>query len=176
MANFCPECGERLQGNEKFCGNCGTSLEDNASLVPPSVAKVEESDALCPYCGKGIARGAQRCHHCGYWLDGKHINDPDSFVNPYAPPQPPVVIKNYTRRTNGFGVAGFVFAILAIISSFIPGVNVTVTPVFASLGLLLSFVGLFFPSKGLAIAGFILSAVPFILLFLFAGTIFALVS
>lgn len=176
MANFCPECGDKLQGNEKFCGNCGAALEDNTPVAAPTAMEVEVPAAHCLYCGKEIQPGSPRCVHCGYWLDGSHINDPNSFINPNAAQQPKVVIYNYNRKTNGFGVAGFLFAILAIITSFIPGLNLTLCPVFTVLGLLLSFVGLFFPSKGLAIVGFILSAVPFVLLFLIGGTIFALVG
>lgn len=44
--NFCPGCGEKINGTDNYCQNCGYSLlkftveEDDLRVVPPSVTKV----------------------------------------------------------------------------------------------------------------------------------------
>ncbi len=41
--SFCPQCGNRVEPNEKFCRNCGTSL---ATGAPPTTAPPEAPAAL----------------------------------------------------------------------------------------------------------------------------------
>lgn len=69
-------------------------------------------------------------------------------------------------KSNGFGVAGFVLALIAIFLGWVPIVGWIIWFV----GLVLSFVGVFRKPRGLAIAGLIISLIDLILLLVvFAG-------
>lgn len=138
MDKYCPECGSPLCGGEKFCGNCGTPLNNTA--VP---------QAGLPYNPAIQTRN----------------DSPEQSV----PFRQQIIIKQESRNNGsgcGAGCAGFTFALLAIFSSFIPLVQVF-SPIFAGLGAVLSFIGLFFRPRGLAIAGLLLS---------FSGLIIAVVA
>lgn len=179
---YCPECGTGIKGDECFCGNCGTSLKA-ANTVP--VAIVENTDVetttRCPYCGEQINSMARKCKHCGEWLDNRPVSNAPIITPPIQNyqtqpnPQPQVVVNNYVSRSNGAGCAGFGFALLGIFTSFIPIVNF-LTPFIAGLGLLLSFIGLFFKPRGLAIIGFLLSILDIIIIISIAGALAALFS
>ena len=72
------------------------------------------------------------------------------------------------RRTNGLGTAGFILAVLTVLTIVLGWV-----PVFGwftwALGLLFSFIGMFKAPRGLAIAGFIISLLGLVMiLFVFA--------
>lgn len=90
-----------------------------------------------------------------------------------AAPQP---IPTYiVQRRNGLGTAGFVLALLAVIFSWIPVVNI----ILWLLGLIFSLVGLRRAPRGLAIAGIILALVAILFIIIFsiswlsaAGSIF----
>ena len=79
------------------------------------------------------------------------------------------------QRRNGLGTAGFVLALLAVIFSWIPVVNI----ILWILGLIFSLVGLRRAPRGLAIAGIILALVAILFIIIFsiswlsaAGSIF----
>ena len=76
------------------------------------------------------------------------------------------------RKSNGIGTAGFVFALLGIILSWVPFVDFIIW----FLGLLFSFIGLFKAPRGLAITGFILSILGIIIIIAIFGSIAALLS
>ena len=77
--------------------------------------------------------------------------------------QPPttVLIQN---NSNGLGTAGFVLAIIYLFTCRIPVVSFVIW----SLGALFSFIGMFKSPRGLAIAGFIISIIVFIFIFMAA--------
>lgn len=54
MSDSCPECDQRLHGDETFCPNCGYELAGDA----------------CPACGAELRGGDNFCPECGTALDG----------------------------------------------------------------------------------------------------------
>ncbi|HET56613.1 MAG TPA: hypothetical protein ENN33_15570 [Ignavibacteria bacterium] len=76
-------------------------------------------------------------------------------------PQGQIVINNQTeKKSNAFGIAGFVFALIAVFLCWVPVLNWII----CVLGLILSSIGLSKHPKGLAIAGFVISLIMIILL------------
>ncbi len=82
-----------------------------------------------------------------------------------------IVIKQVTK-SNGVGVAGFVLALVSLIFCWVP----ILSWILWFFGILLSFIGMFKRPRGLAIAGFLISVVDFILLVLFIGAFAAALS
>lgn len=62
------------------------------------------------------------------------------------------------QRSNGVGTAGFVLALLSLCLGWVPAVG----QILWFLGLILSFCGMFKSPRGLAIAGFLISIIDFI--------------
>jgi hypothetical protein len=120
---------------------------------------------LCPYCGEEVSLKALKCKHCGEWLD-------ETPYREESVSQPQVIVKQIERKTNGIGTAGFVISLVCTCLSWLPGVNL----VLWFIGLLLSFVGMFKRPRGLAIAGFIISIIDFILIVVILGAIGVLLS
>ncbi len=134
----------------------------------------------CPYCGEEIMAGARKCKHCGEWLDDVITNAP-SNSQPAIGTRPvtvmtrpseqsvnqPIVINNTVQRSNGIGTAGFIFALISAIFSWVPGVGWFIW----FLGALFSFIGLFKSPRGIAIAGFILSIIDVIILVAVVGAV-----
>lgn len=81
--------------------------------------------------------------------------------------QPQVVIVE--KKGNGLGTAGFVLALVALVLCWVPILNW----ILWLLGLIFSFIGVFKPKKGLAIAGLVISAFWIILFFVVLGAILA---
>ena len=147
------------------------------------------SVSYCRYCGSKILSNTFFCSACGKPLGNKEVpvaqvNIPRTQFNSirpnaqpgYASQQPQqanqtTVIVN-ERRSNGFGTAGFVFALLGIILSWGPLVGFIIW----FLGFLFSFIGLFKAPRGLAITGFILSILGIIIIIAIFGGIAALLS
>ena len=82
-----------------------------------------------------------------------------------------IVIQQVTK-SNGMGVAGFVLALVSLIFCWVPHLSWLL----GFFGLLLSVFGMFKRPRGLAIAGFLISVVDFILLVLFIGAFAAALS
>lgn len=76
-----------------------------------------------------------------------------------------IIIKENAPAKNGFGSTGFVFALVALVSGWIPILGW----VSWAIGALLSFIGLFKAPRGLAIAGFIISFIGIFILLGIAG-------
>ena len=84
-----------------------------------------------------------------------------------------VIVNQTEKRTNGLGTAGFVLALIALFFGWIPILGWIVWV----LGLIFSFVGVFKPPRGLAIAGLVISLIGIIfLLVVFAGISVAALS
>lgn len=171
MAYFCPECGDRLQENATFCGNCGKQLNVNSG--DQSGVVLQRKVVFCPYCHEEINEKAVKCKHCGEWLDNRLNHMTPAISNPNQQPQ--IFVNNNSSRSNGPGTIGFIFAMLAILTSFIPGLNF-LTSFFGFFGLILSFIGMFFNPKGLAIAGLIISILDLIIVALIAGAITSFIT
>lgn len=145
MGNFCPECGNKLQGDEKYCGNCGTPLCADQTTI------IEESTRN----------------------NGTQTDTPEPVTTPPVATsqvyvQPQVEVNNYGSRSNAAGCAGFTFALLGIFTSIVPIVNF-LSPIFSFLGLLLSFIGMFFRPRVLAVLGFLLSIIDLIIIVVLTG-------
>lgn len=81
--------------------------------------------------------------------------------------QPQVVVVE--KKGNGMGTAGFVLALLGLIFCWVPVLDW----ILWLLGLIFSIVGMFKPKKGLAIAGFIISFIDLILIYVVVGAFMA---
>lgn len=81
-----------------------------------------------------------------------------------------VIVNKTENPSNGIGTAGFILALLAIIFCWVPVLNW----ILWVLGLIFSFVGVFKPKKGLAIAGLVLSVIGIIVIIALIGTIAAM--
>ena len=53
----CPQCGEKISGNEPICPKCGAPLKDTT--------------VICAKCGKGAPGSAKFCPECGHALIGE---------------------------------------------------------------------------------------------------------
>lgn len=155
---------------------------DDVKMEPPSVS-------FCRYCGSKILSNSIFCSTCGRKLYDVDIPSTQVTVPPtqiyssqptirpvYTSHQPQqanqtTVIVN-ERKSNGIGTAGFVFALLGIILSWVPVVDFIIW----FLGLLFSFIGLFKTPRGLAFVGFILSIIGYIIIMAIFGSIAALLS
>ena len=153
----------------------------------------------CPYCGEEISINAKKCIHCKEWLDSSspsqiitperhqtepvyprqqeqvsYINDPYQIRQPYyrQPETRQQVILNQSGQSNGLGTAGFILSLISLIFSWIPGIGWVVW----FLGALFSFIGLFKSPRGMAIAGFIISFIDFIILMSVVGAITSIFS
>ena len=72
-------------------------------------------------------------------------------------------------QSNGLGIAGFIFALLANILGWVPVLGW----ILWAIGLLLSFIGVFKRPRGFAIAGLIISLIGIILLIAVFGALFS---
>lgn len=78
-----------------------------------------------------------------------------------------IIIKQEEKKSNGIGTAGFVLALIALFLGWIPFIGWIIW----ILGLIFSFIGVFKPPRGLAIAGLIISFIGIILLIVIFGAI-----
>lgn len=72
---------------------------------------------------------------------------------------------NMKNPSNGFGIAGFVLALIGLFLGWIPFFG----NIIWLLGVIFSAIGAFKPSKGLAIAGLVISFIGLIIVMLFFG-------
>ena len=153
------------------------------------VVTTNSSASFCRYCGSKILPNSAFCSACGKPLNNTgvpatQVNTPPAQFHSIYPTAQPVyasqqpqqanqttVIVN-ERKSNGIGTAGFVFALLGIILSWVPVVDFVIW----FLGLLFSFIGLFKAPRGLAITGFLLSIIGIIIIIAIFGSIAALLS
>ena len=120
----------------------------------------------CNACGAQNAQGARFCVKCGASLaDGQP-----------APAQeaPATIVNNVTvpAKGNGIGTAGFVCALVAVFTCWIPVLGWILWLV----GAVLSVVGIFRQPRGLAIAGTVISFIDLILLIVVVGGIAAAIG
>ena len=54
MANFCINCGTKLEKEDKFCTNCGTEVRKENNYCTNCGAKLEKEDKFCTNCGTKI--------------------------------------------------------------------------------------------------------------------------
>ena len=92
--------------------------------------------------------------------------------------QEPKIIGNrlVKQELNEVGLAGFILSIVAILIGWVPIIGWILGGFIWLAGLILSFIGLFKEPKGLAIAGFIISIVSFLILVLIIGGILGLIN
>lgn len=87
-------------------------------------------------------------------------------------PNQQIIITQAEPKSNGCGIAGFVFALLSLILCWIPVVNI----ILGIFGFLFSFIGIFKSPRGLALTGLILSLLTFIICISVVGGIIAFLA
>lgn len=107
----------------------------------------------CPACGAEVSRNAPVCIKCGQPICSEHSASQTVVVQ--------------TSESNGAGTAGFVLALISLIFSWVPGVGWFIW----FLGFLLSMIGMFKSPRTLAVFGFFISIIDFIILFALLGTV-----
>lgn len=75
---FCPECGEKLEVQQKFCPNCGSKVkkeENQTKNYQESQNTGGKKDVnFCPNCGEENPSDAVICESCGIKLrEGKRV-------------------------------------------------------------------------------------------------------
>ena len=159
--------------------------------------ETQETTQPCPYCGEQIKVGAKKCRYCNEWLEEPPIGylaskeqssssgnsaqkneQGNSELNKKSKsqttkktstsPQNQIVTVQYQApKQNEVGIVGFILAILSLFVSWTPVVNWIAW----FLGALLSFIGLFYRPRGLAIAGFLISLIDVIIIVAIVGTV-----
>ena len=129
------------------------------------VAVINNSSMLisCPACGAQISRYAPYCIKCGQPI----IPMSSPKIEPTVAPQQQIVIKQPVNETNGIGTAGFILSLISLILSWVPGVGWFVW----FLGCFLSFMGMFWKPRGLAVVGFLISIIGLIVLLAVVGAL-----
>ena len=80
-----------------------------------------------------------------------------------------IVVNQQSQNSNGVGTAGFVLALITLFLCWVPILNW----ILWGLGLILSFVGVFFKPRGLAIAGLVISLIALIIIIAVIATLAA---
>ena len=86
-----------------------------------------------------------------------------------APLQQTIIVQQEQKGSNGLGVAGFVLALIAFLTCWIPVMNF----ILWCLGTIFSFIGVFKRPRGLAIAGLVISFIDLIVLIAAFGILVA---
>ena len=84
-----------------------------------------------------------------------------------AQPTQTIIIEQKAPKKNGIGTAGFVLALIALLTDWVPVLGWIVW----ALGALFSIIGLFKKPRGLAVAGFIISFIGLIILTVVIGAL-----
>lgn len=113
---------------------------------------LDENMICCPYCGTPVENAAQQPHD-----NPAHAEQPNGAV----PNQPATVVQ---RKSNAFGITGFVVSLCFFFLSAIPGAGI----LFAAIPLIFSAIGLIMTytkkqKSGLAIAGLSISGVAILI-------------
>ena len=137
----------------------------NDSKEDVQVAVINNSSMLifCPACGAQISRYAPNCIKCGHPI----IPISSPTIEPTVAPQQQIVIEQPVNETNGIGTAGFILSLISLILSWVPGVGWVVW----FLGCFLSFMGMFWKPRGLAVVGFLISIIGLIVLLAVVGAL-----
>lgn len=146
-ASFCRYCGSKILPNSAFCSVCGKPLRNIEGPVAPANTTPMQLHSTKPTVQ--LVYASQQ---------------------PQQANQTTVIVNE--RKSNGIGTAGFVFALLSILLSWVPVVDFLIW----FLGLLFSFIGLFKAPRDLAITGFILSIIGIIIIIAIFGSIAAVLS
>ena len=122
----------------------------------------------CNSCGTENANGAKFCVKCGSSLAAAQAAPAAAQAGQATPT---TIVNNVVAPTkgNGIGVAGFVCALVAVFTCWIPILGWILWLV----GAILSVVGIFREPRGLAIAGTVISFIDIILLLVVVGGIAA---
>lgn len=149
---YCAECGTAIDEAALFCPECGTKVESrplsNNTLDNPTPT-IEVPQQIMPN---------------------------NNTVPQFNHSQPPMIVTQVVTQSNRLGTAGFVCSILALVAFFMSiSINparvatcVTIGGILWILGLIFSLIGVFRHPKGLAIAGLVISSLPFFVLYIFS--------
>ena len=148
-------------------------MNDNYFHPTPQGQPVGPSAGYCPNCGTAINPQSTFCPNCGqsvatqqpvpYPQPAAYYPPQYAYQQPYQQPQV-VMMKS---PTNGLGTTGFILALLAILVSWVPGLDVLMW----LLGLVFSAIGCFKQPRGLAVAGLVISLLDLIVLILAVGAV-----
>lgn len=94
--NFCPACGQKLQGDETLCPFCGyrlleqelkkeegleKSIVDNVGFPPNNNSvPLDIQNVFCPTCNTKINNDEKVCSFCGFRMDGLSFPE-EKFLN-----------------------------------------------------------------------------------------------
>lgn len=156
---FCKYCGSEIKNGGAFCPSCGKP-QGNAPVQQPAQPMMQQPQQ---YYGQPMQQPAYQQSQPAMAANTANSSTHNSSTT---------VVVQSGGGSNGFGTAGFVFALLAFFVCWVPVVDFIVW----FLGALFSFIGLFKKPRGLAIAGFILSSIVIIVILTVIGGIAALAN
>ncbi len=110
---------------------------------------------ICPICGKQVPDETTICPYC------------KAVLTPPKPAPKPSQASTSPAKSNGYGAAGLVLAILGLILGCVPILGW----ILWALGVLFSLIGVCKRPRGLAIAGLVISCVALIVTLTFGATI-----
>lgn len=152
----CPYCGYSLDAaaiQTVFCKNCGAEIRPT---------EIHGDSAFCLACGKLQTFKTSPMHiEPIEEYARKSVNKWSMQEDSFYPTQNNIYIRE--SRSNGIGIAGFVLAILSILLCWVPVLGA----ILWFFGWIFSFIGIFNSPKGLAIAGFVITTIPLLLLLCF---------
>ena len=154
---FCKHCGTEIQVGAAFCPACGGAQNNMPQpQAPQQVARAYQQPA----------QPVQQAPAAGAYQQPQALS---STANTQATT---TIVNLQGAKSNGMGTAGFVFALLAFLFCWVPGLDFFLW----FLGLLFSFIGVFKQPRGLAIAGLVISLIGIIILVTFFGALIGLSS
>lgn len=135
----------------------------------------------CPQCGSQAADDATSCPSCGSPLpplSAPVTGAPSGEIPPQGLEQ--TVFTNEDRsltnpKRNTLGIVGFILSLCAFVVAFIPGISTIMWFVWV-VGFVVSFVGIFFNPKGLAIAGLVISLVVLVIFMAACSALFGVAA
>lgn len=149
----CAECGAEVSAQAKFCRVCGKPIVKPEPEEP--VAK------FCPACGAELPEQAQFCCICGASVNETEEQVPLQVIQQEVEPEQEDDDRLYERKS-GFGIAGMIVSICALIVVWVPILDILVwVP-----GFVLSMIGLFKQPKYMAILGLAISGISQIIFFI----------
>ncbi|MBQ8065724.1 MAG: zinc ribbon domain-containing protein [Prevotella sp.] len=164
---FCKYCGNEIQPGTAFCPNCGKP-QGNTPAPQNTGSIASQQPNQHPVQQNAFVAGDYQ--HPQTSNRNTHSSAMSSSTsNSMASTNTTTVVVNGSK-SNGMGTAGFILALLALLVSWVPVVDIIVW----FLGALFSFIGLFKAPRGLAIAGFIISFIGIIILVTVFGTLVGL--